>query len=140
MELHKLQICNVSATPKRERNAVASRHIRVRCLRIDLTKSTSSQNDDRSQNCAHSVALPCAHDVQRDTLRRTGCVSKEIKDESLFDHLNSSTSYRCNKRPRDLRSGCITTRMRNAIAKVTALTGQGNRTRWIEVEFRTKRD
>jgi hypothetical protein len=78
--------------------------------------------------------------VQSDTLSRPGCISKEIKNESLFDYLDSCAGHRSNKCPRDLSSRCVTACMCNAIAKVTTLTSQSDRTRWIKIKLCTECD
>ena len=140
MELHEFKIGNVCAATQRKRNAITGRNIRIGRLRVDLTKSASCQNDDRGQNCTHSVALAGTHNVQGDSLRRTSCISKEIKDERLFDYLDSCASHGSNECTRDLGASCVTTCVCNAIAEVAPFASQRDSARWIKIKFRAERN
>jgi hypothetical protein len=109
-------------------------------LRVDLTKSTSGQNDDRGKNRTHSVALARTHDMQGHSLRRPCCISEEIKNEGLFDYLDSCASHRRNKCARDLGPSRVATCMRNAITEVTPLASQRDGARWVKIKFCPERN
>ena len=129
------------ARAQRERHAVAGGHVRVGRLAEHLAEAAGREDDDRGQGRADAVALARAHDVQGDALRRPRCVAQQVEGEGVLDDLDAGVElHGRHQRPRDLGSGGVAARVRDAIAQVTALAGQRDGAARIDVEVRADLD
>ena len=125
VELDELEIAHDRAGPQRGGHAVAGRHARVRGGRVHLPEAAGGEHHRPRPHRADAVALPLAHDVQRQSGDRAGGVVQQIEQQRVLDHLHPGRVQRAgDERPLDLGAGRVAAGVRDAVAQVAALAGE----------------
>jgi hypothetical protein len=114
---------------------------RARGLREHLAETPRGQDHDRSERRADAVALALSHHVERHTLRSTIPIAQQIQHERTLDQLDAWVQGDGrHERSGNLSARRIATGMGDAIAVMTALARQRDRTRGVQIEMRSQAD
>ncbi len=124
VELDELQVGDLGAGPQGEGDAVAGGDGGVGGRGEHLAHAAGGQDDGPGPYRADAVVPAFAHDVQRDARRTAVGVLEEVQDEGVLDRLDAGRAHGLDQGAGDLGAGGVTTRMGDAAAVVSALTGQ----------------
>ncbi len=129
VELHELQVAEHCSGSQGERHPVAGRDRRVGGGGVDLPEPARGEHHCTAVDRAHSVALTLTHHVQRHASDPTALAGDQVEDQGVLDDLDvRGGMHRGDERALDLGAGGIPTGVRDPVAVVPALPGQGQLT------------
>jgi hypothetical protein len=136
VELHHLDVCHLGARPEGQRHAVAGRAGRVGRRGVDVAVPAGGEDDGAGAQVAgvgECAVGAGAGDAQPDDVPVPG--AQGVQRHRLLEHLDAAVAEGGGERAGDLGAAGIPAGVHDAVAAVSALTGQRRAAVPIEIEL-----